>query len=187
MELMVKGYAIQATAEFLSSDPDLRGRLPDDFVKEAVRATSAMKATEWYGRSEAIDLYAAIARAYSSDAEAYAAFVRCGRATAGAAIKGYLKLLLKVLTPRMFASKFPDFWSRDHQSGHAEVGVIEDKRLVLRLRDVGGFDHIGPVSAGFIDFAMEAIGMKGVEVTCTPWSLATPGPNDVEIEVRWTR
>lgn len=185
MEPMVKGYAIQAAIQFILDNPDLKARVPPALVQSITRAQGTFKPTAWYPRSEAMRLYEAIAGAAPNEAEAYALLKRCGESAAAAAIQGYLKLLLKVLTPKMFAGKFADFWTRDHQSGHAEVSLPEEKRFIFHLKDVGGFTHIGPIVAGFIAHAMEAIGVKDIDVKCTPWSMAVPDANDLNIEVRW--
>lgn len=185
MEPMVKGYSILATSKFILESSGLREKLGGAFIDETTRSTSACKATEWYPRSRVIHLFNGIAKAAPSEPDAYSLLVQCGKASAEAAVQGYLKLLLKVLNVRMFASKFPDFWARDHQSGHAEVEMPELNRMLFQLKGIGGFDHIGPVSAGFIEFAMGSMGVKGLETKCAPWSLAEPAPDTIIIDVRW--
>jgi hypothetical protein len=186
MEPNVKGYAIQAATQFILGEPELRARVPSELLANFEREDAKIKPAEWSPRSILMTRYEAVAKAAGSEADALAALQRCGRATAGTAIKGYLKLLLRVLTPSMFARKFPDFWARDHQSGTASVSLPETNRFIFHLKDVDGFTHIGQVAAGFVGFGMEAVGMKGVQVKCTPWSLAEPAPKDLDIEVRWT-
>ena len=89
-----------------------------------------------------------------------------------------MKLLLKVLTPRMFARKFPDFWARDYRGGSVEVESIDDNRLVIILKGVDDLDHMGAIAAGFIGTTFEAIGVLGLQVLRPNWSLAGRSPGD---------
>jgi hypothetical protein len=55
----------------------------------------------------------------------------------------------------------------------------------MRLRDVSGFDHVGPVSVGFLRFGMRAVGAQA-QFEQMGWSLENPGPNEIRYRVTWT-
>ncbi len=180
MEPNTKGYGIKAAMTFILANPEIRAKIPSGVVQEFTRVEPTLSPVGWYPRSQLKAVYEALAKTQSTEAEAYSLLERCGTATAEGATSSYMKLVLKILTPRMFASKFPDFWGRDHQNGRATVEFFgSDHHMLFRVYDVGGFSHIGPISAGFVKYLMTVIGEKGVQVTCDPWSLANPGPSEL--------
>jgi hypothetical protein len=186
MEPTLKGYIIQFTGRFMLQDPVISARLPARMVESIEANAEAMAPASFYPRAQVMDLWTAIAEAYDDEAEAYRAIVRCGEAVGAFASGTFLKLVLKMLTPRMFANKFPDMYARDHHGpGHAEVVSIADKSLSVVLKDVGGFAHIGPIAAGWGAFTLKAIGLKGLEMSASPWSRREPGPAEVHIKASW--
>src|ERR1700722_8696935 len=121
MEGMIKGYSVRASAQFILEEEGLSDHMPAEFLQVVAAKTSTLKPGHWYPRAEVMTLWRAVAEAGDSEATAYDNLVRCGEFSANAAAGTFLKFLLKVLTPRMFARKLPDFWAHDHQGGHIEV------------------------------------------------------------------
>jgi hypothetical protein len=159
--------------------------VPPSLLEEA-RYAEDLKPTAWARRETVVALWRAIAAARPDPAVARATLVRCGTGLGNTAINSFLKILLRMLTPRLFALKFPDIWGRDMQGGgYAEIAASEDKRVAILLREVGGFDHIGPVAEGWIGFTLTSMGLKQLEMTSSPWSMEDPGPPEVRIEARW--
>src|SRR5690348_12475897 len=111
---MIKGYIIQQTGRFIANDPTLSKRVPGS-VLSSINASEALKPTGFYPRQEAVLLWRAIADTQPNEEAAYAELVRCGETVGAFAAGTFLKLLLKMLTPHMFANKFPDLYKRDHQ------------------------------------------------------------------------
>jgi hypothetical protein len=185
VEPMIKGYAVLATSMLVVHE--YAGVVRPEILEEGERNTNLVKPIDWLPREAATRLWSAIAASRPTEQGSYMELVRVGREIGQVATSSFLKLLLKVLTPAMFASKFPDFWARDHQGSRAVIESMDENGLVIVLHDVAGFDHIGPIEAGWVAFTLEAIGQRDVEVTCSPWSLAEPGPAEVRIEARWRR
>jgi hypothetical protein len=185
MEGMIKGYSVRASAQFVLEDEGLRGRIPEDFLETVAAKTSTLKPGHWYPRAEVMTLWRAVADAGEGEAAAYDNLIRCGEFSANAAAGTFLKFLLKVLTPRMFARKLPDFWAHDHQGGRIEVERGEDKALTIWIKDIEGFDHVSAITTGFVGFALRATGLRNLTVRSPSWSLAQPGPRDAIVEVRW--
>src|SRR5262249_24608167 len=119
------------------------------------------------------------------EASSYNNIVMCGETIANQAINTFLKLLLKMLSPRMFANKFPEIWSHDHRGGYAEPGVLDGNAMIISIRHVEGFSHVGPIAVGFVGVALRAGGLKDLKMKDQTWSRAIPGPRDIRIEATW--
>jgi hypothetical protein len=186
VEPMIKGYIIQNSGRFILGDPVISKRVDEAIVEDIHRNEPLLKPTAWYPRRDVVKLWSAIAATQPDDASAYDALTRCGTFAGTQATTTFLKLLFKVLTPRMFASKFPDFYARDHQGGGE--GVVEEigqNRVVLQARDVEGYDHFGPNTVGWAGVGLRAMGLKNLKLTCDPWSLAEPGPKTIRFVATW--
>lgn len=185
VEPLTKGYIIVNTARFIQEDQEIRARIDPALLEEVNGKLLKYTATGWYPRSDLVKLYRAIAGSQPDEKAAYGALLRTGEYAGRVAIGTFMKLLFKILTPKMFASKFPDFYKRDHQGGEAAVEEVSEKRVALVARDIEGFDHFGPNTVGFATVALGAMGLKGLSVTCSPWSLAQPGPIETHIVATW--
>ena len=185
MEPMIKGYAVRDVAQLILDTPALAGALDLEMLRFAADAARKREATVWVPRREMVALLRGIASAHASEDDARRALVIAGRKVCESATATFLRLLIKVLNPRMFANKFPELFRRDHLGGAIELREVRDDALVLQLRDVEGFDHAGPFMAGWIGFALEALGLRVTEVTVSPWSKAQPGPASVDFAARW--
>lgn len=187
---MIRGYAIIQTARYLqtqfTAEQARRGMAT---IPSAIReAITTWRPGEWYPRETTIALYRAIAAIRGDEAAVYDELVRCGEFIASEATNTFLRLVMKIMTPVLFASKVPDFYRRDHSAGTFEVDTSRaaDSLLRMRLVDVANFDHIGVVSIGWIKFGMKTLGKAGVTVIQRGWTLAAPGPRDISYEIRWT-
>lgn len=187
MAAFIRGHMLQFTGRFIREDPLLCERVPRDVLERARRYDLSVKPHEWRPREELTSLWDAIARAAEPATEkaAYEALVRCGSRIGGYAATTFLKLLLRVMTPRMFASKFPDFYKRDHQGGEGIVEEIDARRVVLLARGVEGYDHFGPITVGWSAVSFTGMGLKNATMTCSPWSLSEPGPREVRFVATW--
>jgi len=190
LEPMIRGYSIKQQLHFLEQcEPEALRRWLATVPSDVKSTLDSLKAAEWYPRKYSVDILRAIAAHHGSDERAtYAAMVHCGTFIAEEATNTFLKLLMKVLTPALFAKKIPEFWKRDHTRGRFEVNTAGAKAgsLEFELQDVEGFDHIGVVGIGWMTFGFNAMGKSDVVVTQTGWSLATPGPANVRYRVRWS-
>ena len=68
----------------------------------------------------------------------------------------------------------------------ADVSKADQGLIRMRLEDVEGYDHIGIVSIGWIQFGMTALGKKDVRIAQQGWSQRAPAPRAVEYEVKWS-
>lgn len=189
-EQEIRGYSVARQAAFIDEHfapevaKQVKESLPDD-VREAI---PELKAAEWYPRSYSVEILKAIAGAEDAgEEETYRRMVECGKFISSEATSTFLRLLLKILTPTMFAKKVPTFWERDMRGGHFELDVssARERRIGMKLVDVEGFDHIGAVSAGFIEFGMQAVGEPEAKVLQKGWSKDSPAPAEIEYEITW--
>ena len=187
-ERMTRGMVLSGIDGFIGKryDEATARRLRDGYSDELKTALRDVKIAAWYPRAFFIELNRAVASAAGSDA-AYNDLLTAGRSIAEIATNTFMKLLLRMLTPRMFAKKFPDFWKRDNKGGyiHVDSAGLDDDRVVFYLRDVEGFDHIGPIAAGYISFALSAITGKEVGIKLTGWSVEKPAASELRYDVSW--
>ncbi|MBX3092878.1 MAG: hypothetical protein KF801_10285, partial [Cryobacterium sp.] len=141
----------------------------------------------WYPLSTISALYSGIAQLHDGDeAKAFATLRGCGMFIAESATNTFLKLLMRVMTPSVFASKAPNIWTRDNRYGRMETELLGPREMAVHLRGVADYAHVGPVVAGFGSFAMGAVGAKDLDVKVSPWSLADSSPPDVRIVMTWS-
>lgn len=142
----------------------------------------------WYPVADLSEIFGAIARHHEeADGKARDALVDVGRTIGETATTTFLKLIMKLLTPALFKAKLPNFWSRDHRIGTLSASLFDtnQRRLVVTLKDVGGYDFIGPVGAGFLAFALDGVFKYKNPRATFDFSMADPGPKDVGYDVTW--
>jgi hypothetical protein len=142
----------------------------------------------WYPMEDVAALFGGFVRLHEGDDEkAYAALMGVGRAIAEGALSTYLRLLLRVVTMRLFVDRIPAFWARDHKGGWFKVESFDaDKRvLVARHGDIEGYKYIAGVAPGFLQAGFGALGRKNVRVSTREFSLAKPAPAEVVYTFSW--
>ncbi len=189
-EPTVRGYMILGCFDYIDTfEPALRERVYATLPSDGCRSRESYDQMQWYPVDHCSDLYRGIVSLHGDDeAKAREALLGCGKFIAHAATNTFLRLLMRIMTPRVFARKAPDFWARDSRCGRMETDTSQlgDRRLIVRLHDIGAFAHTAPVAAGFGAFALTACGVKDLSVKISDWSLATPAPSDVDIEMSWS-
>ena len=189
-QAMIRGYSLNQTTKYLEAkfDADTRRRSLDGLPPVFRSQINSIEPGEWYPRDYSVALFRAIAAAKNDEAGSYQDLVACGEYIASEATNTFLKLLMRIMSPTLFAKKVPDFWKRDQRGGYFESDVsrADDAVIKMRLADVEGYDHIGIVSIGWIQFGMTALGKKGVRITQRGWSVATPAPRTIDYQVTWS-
>jgi hypothetical protein len=140
--------------------------------------------TAWYPLQDAIDMYKAIYDQYDDPQKGFDALWRAGHHVASDAAGTFLKLLLKVLTPKLFARQFPEIWRRYHDWGElrADLGDLEQNKVYFTMP---GYPYVPPVTAGWLEYLFLGFGMKDVNVDVKV-SPAGPWPDQVDFEVSWS-
>jgi len=190
MTAQIRGYSLKQTARYLESkfDPDTKRRVVDGLPASVRTMMGAFEPAEWYPREYSAALFRSIAAARNDEQGSYQDLVACGEFIASEATNTFLKLLMRIMSPTLFAKKVPEFWKRDQRGGafEADVSRADDSVIKMRLVDVEGYDHIGIVSIGWIQFGMVALGKKNVKVQQTGWALDKPAPREIGYEITWS-
>lgn len=186
----VRGYMISTTAEYLQQAAKKRNL--KDVLEQAspqLRQTLAeVKHAGWYPVSIVSELNRIIVARLGEDNEDLARkeLQDCGRFMAHEATNTFLRLLMRMLTPTLFAKKLPDLWKRDCNSGRLDVNVdAEKKTLTCRLMQMDGYDHLAAVIPGYVSFAMEAMGKPVTSAVVDGWSINQPNANGATLTVTW--
>ena len=183
----VRGYTILKTAEYLRqiAGEQESKRLFNGFSPELQHVLGTATVAGWQPATASSELLRAVAGLAKGDNErAKQELVSCGRFLAAEATNTFLKLLMKVLTPSMFAKKLPTLWSRDSSHGKFAVDVFED-RISCRMLEMEHYEHITPISVGYVSFALEAMRKQIDHWNMQGWSLATPNPSESSFELYW--
>ena len=110
----------------------------------------------------------------------------CGKFMAREATNTFLRLLMRMLTPNLFAKKLPDLWKRDCTGGRLQVQVDEQK-LVCHIYDAEGYDHLAAVATGYATFALETMGKVVEKTTIHGWSVERPYQQGDWFELIWQK
>ena len=188
---MARGYMVVSALEYIENNYDdaTKRRMFDALSPEVRRAVSDIDKVQWYPRKYTEELLTQIAQAHVPDEKrVHDALVGVGRTVAKNATNSFLRLFMKIMTPSLFFRKLNDLWARDHREGQitCDLSQIDDNVMRVALKEIDGYDYIGPVGGAFVMFALETMGKKNVSVETRGWSLQTPTPSAVEYYVTWT-
>jgi hypothetical protein len=182
-----RGYFMMTTLKYIREvvpEPK-RSAIMRQISPETIRFAETVKPTDWYPVTRNAEVLGAIVAANEGDEEAALKdLIGTGIFAAQEATNTFLKLLMKVLTPGLFAKKLPSLYQRDNSRGRVTVEA-DDRRLVCRIDDAAGYRHLGPVSMGWATYALEQMGKKLQDSKIHGWSLATPDPDTVSFELHW--
>jgi hypothetical protein len=185
--VQMRGYVLSSAAAYIkdTAGQERGAKVLASLSPHLRRALETVKPAGWCSAENLSELYRAVASLTEGDEDrTRESLIECGRYTAREASNTFLRILMKLLTPAMFAKKLPDFWARDCTGGKIEVQLKEDM-LANRLTDMKGLEHIGPVAVGYVKFALEAMGKSVTRTKLYDWSLADPGPNNCSFEIFW--
>lgn len=187
-EFEVRGYMMSTTAAYLRETAASR-RLSDPskhFSSALSASLSNVVPVGWYPVAHVAELNRHIVTLLAGDEEQRAReeLHSCGRFMAVEATNTFMRLLMRVLTPTLFAKKLPDLWRRDCKHGELAIEV-DDRRMVLGLNGMNGHDHIAAVMPGYVGFALEKMGKVVDDVKIDGWSLTNPGATNSKIHFTW--
>jgi hypothetical protein len=186
-EFQVRGYTIVNAVKYLKHALGEEGarQVFEGFSPGLQHALTSAAPADWVPVSHISEAHRAIAALGKGDEDrARNELITSGRWIANEATNTFLKLVMKVLTPALFAKKLPKLWSRDATCGRYEVDVTED-RLVCRLHEMEEIDHMAPSALGYVTFALEAMGKKIESSKLHGWSLAKPNASGAWFELYW--
>jgi hypothetical protein len=186
--IQARGYILASTAGYLrevagekKAEDALASASPE--LREALRNTQA---ANWYPSPLFAELNRLVVATLAGEDEAKAldVLIKCGRFMGREASNTFLRLLLRMLTPKMIVKKFPDIWKRDFSGGRIQISAT-DRTLECFIFDLPGHDHIGPISAGWMGFNLEAMGKSLEKTSVQKWSLKDPNQDGVSFGFTW--
>jgi hypothetical protein len=186
---LIRGHVLEHTARYyrLSFDHVAAARIDGELSIEVKSALETLAPAEWYPRRYLVEMLKAFVAVRGSGDTTYGDILRCGSALAEPN-NDFLRLLMKVMTPEIFLKKMPRFWARDHRaSGTVEIEPLDGPRAMrVRLRGVKQYDHGAILWMGFMHGVLKQLGTSTPIVRQEGWSWASPDPQDVAFEVRWS-
>ncbi|HSQ63784.1 MAG TPA: DUF2378 family protein [Polyangiaceae bacterium] len=186
---LTKGFNVEQTITFIDShfSAAVRDQIVAQLAPDMREKLPRVRAGNWYPIGDLVALLTAMAHVAASEPEAERTARALGRHLSDAATGTFMRLLLKVMTPPVFLKKMPDIWPRMFSFGSFEVDPtgFKDKRASMIMRGVDGFDHVAPVSAGWIEGVHAAMGCGGVDVRYTGLE-AEPRGSAFRFEVKWS-
>jgi|GEM_PF-3435406 len=182
-EPKVRGMLVQGLNSFVEKkyEPVLRAKILEAVSADVRASLPTMEKNAWYPRRYALDFCRAIASVTGDDKNVELA----GTHIANEATNTFMKLLIKVLTPKMFARQFPEFWKKYNSHGVIipDVSRIDEREAAFRID--GTFDYLHLLAVGFLVFVFDALGKRGVLVTHNVPQGQTNVP-DLQLKVVWT-
>lgn len=186
-DFQVRGYAVANAAKYLRQQlGEAEAQRVFDSMSPATRETiSSKKPADWAPVSALSELTRAIAaQAGGNDARAQEMLINAGVFMAEEAANTFLRLMLKLITPELFAKKIPSIWSRDFTRGQLTAEAFPN-RIVCRTQDMAGFDHAVCTAAGFVTYIFQNMGKKIEGTTLSGWSLSKPCEPGASFELTW--
>ncbi len=186
---MVKGFNLEQTASFIDShySHDDRERIHAHLPAALKERLARVKSGSWYPLEDQVALQRAMAAVAPDPETAHRNAVALGRHLSNAATGTFMRLLLKVLTPKVFLKKVPDIWPRMFNFGtfESDPSAFEECGATMLMRDVGGFDHVDAVSTGWIEAVFVAMGHEDAQVASAPMQGEDAG-TAYRFDIRWS-
>lgn len=179
---------IHSAASYIEKayDPPTRKQIYERIPPRVRELFAFVNKFEWYPCEDAAAVFRAIAEHHAKeDGKVELALEGVGREIAETASTTSLRLLFRLMTPSLFAKKASDLWER-YSCGRLAVSSFDagTHRMSVSLEDVEEFDFVGLVAAGFVLFALEAVGCEQPRASFA-FDAARPAPDSVDYELTW--
>jgi uncharacterized protein (TIGR02265 family) len=186
MERLVKGLHILPLHDFIAElhGEERRGLIYDRMRHDTREMLKIVQRDEWRPMALVADINDAIYVSRNEPAEGYADMVAAGKVIADYAAGTYVRLLIKLMTPKILASKWPDIWRKSHNFGEMKCQLETDHLLRMTLEDVRDYTHVAPSIVGFLTFSLNAMGLPDAQVVQLDRD-ASPNSTRYEFQVTW--
>lgn len=186
-----KSYGFNATVEFIEKNYDeaARKRIFGGLSSGAKAFLETAKKAQYAPTTYMAELWTGMVKEHANPDDARKQLVRTGNHMGEFLTNPYVRLLMKMLTMKMFAKKFPDLWARDANFGTVVLGDladIEKGELKVGLKDLGRFPYFGPITEGWFTYSLSAMGFKDLKVQLLDWSMDKPDPSELAYLFTWT-
>jgi hypothetical protein len=188
-ESQIRGYSIRRTASFIDTfDAETAERVRQEVPPETLRLAQELAPEQWYPRRHAVALYEAVAKAHSEPDQMFQDLVACGEYICQAVTNKWFRVVIRIMTPALFAKKNPSFWRRDQRGGEFgyDLSRLDEHVVRMSLVDVADYTHIAPIMVGFFQCFFRAMGKRTVEVQQDAWSPTCVNPANINFDVSWS-
>ena len=190
MEHALKGYNIISALQYLDEHytaeqaQSVRSQLSDDVVA----ALPSLQPFEFYPRRFFGELTKAMAELHADPEDRAQAMVKFGNSIARGATNTFLRLLMRMMTPKLLAKKIDQIWARDHRGGkiEADASRIDDNVMEVKLADIDGFTYFNAIGVGWFQFGFASMGCRDIGVKLLAGTAHDEITDTVHLEVRWT-
>lgn len=182
-DLSVRGYAITHAGEYLRQQG---GDQAIAALSPALRQTlETAAAASWQPAAQMSEVFHAVAKLGKGDeAKARDHLEKCGEYQGMASSSTFLKLVMKVLTPSIFAKRVPTLWSRDSTVGTMDVELFDD-HIVIKFKNTEPLEHLAPTVIGYHRYVMKHMGINVIRSELHGWSLSQPSSADLWFASYW--
>lgn len=167
-EAQVRGIYVVAACDFIKANypPAQVARIERQLSPELKHALPSIreKRMSWYPVRFATEQLRGIYHSHDDRDVAAATLTRCGRFIGDEATTTFLRLLFKMMTLPMLATKWQQFWNKYHDFGlcEADASRIEEKLFIVDIRTY--YPFLRSVGAGWIHNVIAGVGKKNVRV-----------------------
>ena len=191
-DVTVRGPCLRGAGAYLRSiDRELAARIEAKYTPEMLRAVHDSGPKEWFP----VDIWKgaldAIVQEQPDIKTARAAIRGVGRFICEGTVNSFLRLLMRIMTPRLFAEKSGSMIARDFGGFPGGIDyhyeVQEDKKTVfLDVRNAGQHPYLGGTGQGFCEFAFQYMGKKNVLIDEPDCALDDWAPSHARWRIRWS-
>src|SRR5262245_61772472 len=132
-----RGYMVLSTIACLEANynEEQKKRVYDQLSPDVRDMLGKHDKVHWYPVHHVSDLFRGIALLDDDEKKAHDRLVQVGRYIGSNATNTFLKLILRIMTPRLFAAKVGDFWARDHKIGvlKADASRVSERIIHVNL------------------------------------------------------
>jgi len=162
-------------------DPAAREELKR-LLPEITRGIEELHKDEWYPLGRLVEVCTTIDQVYGDAERGFAAIKGCGRYIAEEGASTYLKLVLKIVTPRLFVRQFPTLWKRYHDFGELTIdtGGLDQNRATIFMP---AYPCVRGLSTGWIEYAFTLFKTQVRIESNWPWR--APVPDRLELRLHW--
>lgn len=184
----VRGNCTAALLDYVDQtyDAERRQKVLASIPRDVVAAMQQANEKSWHPAAHFSQGLKAIADASASLEEARTEVVNVGTHIANASIESFMRLIMKMMTPKLLAHKLPDFFAKDFRNTEArlvaDASRAKQGEMKVMSRNMQDLPYVSCAAVGWLKAGLAGIGCKGlmVEGPSEDWTL----PDD-EFVIRW--
>jgi hypothetical protein len=179
----VRGHLMRGAARYALRDLDAKAAESiRRAIPELANGIEQIRKDDWYPLGHLVELCMMIDGQFGDPEQGLAAIRTCGRYIAEEGVSTYLKLVMKVITPRLFVRQFPTLWKRYHDFGELSVDTskLDENRATLYMPAYPG---VRGLCSGWIEYAFSLFKVR-VHLEAN-WAWRAPMPERLELKAQW--